>query len=333
MEIKEIRREIEELSLIVGSWVEDSAPSPIEQDVVLSKLSRLYEGVKFMDATSPKEVVAVAAPEVEEVSVEDDSIFAIDMNGVALVEQETEQEVEPEPEVVVEPEPEPEPEPEVVVEPAPEPIIEEEKEVVVEEVSRSSQGDNMLFDLDIIPKKSRHRRSVLMSLYDDDPKPVSPEKKEETQEQEVVAALQTPPVEVEPEVEPEIEPEAQDSALPHIAVGAFDMRGATSTLADSLAGNVETVADRLSNIAPREILSDRLVYRSFDELGINERYLLARDLFGDDPQQCRRMLATIGDFDNYDDAMIFIAENFTWNPEAAGTKLLLSVLEHKFNLS
>ncbi len=218
-------------------------------------------------------------------------------------------------------------EPEVVAEPEPEPEVAEEP--------TAAGGENMLFDLDALPKHSRRRRTVLMSLYDDD---------SSAQPQSVadVVAPTEPTEPTEPTAKQEEAPAAidstensarEDSSITPITVGAFSMAQAEKTVADMISGDVETVGDRLSSIAPRAVISDRLLYRSFDELGINERYLLAHELFGDDPQLCREALAKISAFDNYDDAMIYIAENFNWKPDLTGTKLLLSVLEQKFNIS
>ncbi len=370
MNIEEIRREIEELSILASSWVEGNEPALIERDIVLSKLSRLYEGVRFLTATiaevdrpvedvvvkesvvPTESVVEQVAEEVEEVEVEpqmtNESAFAFDVDAVSLVVS------EPEPVAVVEPIIEVLPV--VEIEPEPEPEVEPESEVEAE-----PKSSNMLFDIDPLPK-NRRRRSVLMSLYDDDlsasktstePTPQSVKSVEPAAEVEDKAEKLLS----EPEISPEKEASAPDSSLGSISIGSFvasapmqmptpipvpepapiptpaPIPAPMPILADTLAADVETVADRLSISAPRTIFSDYIHYRSFDELGINERYLLARDLFGDDPQLCRDMLEKIGAFDNYDDAMIFIAENFNWAPELDGAKLLLSVLENKFNIS
>ncbi len=336
MKIKDIQCEAEEFLSLISSWAEGVAPSSIEQDLALAKLMRLYESIKFSEvhvsendtidvavhvADVVEEVAEVAAPITAEVHVpasnievdvpinDNDPLFAIDMDAVSLVESAEGEEIAvEEEEVVVESEPEfaAEPEPESAIEPEPEPEAESEP-----------RNDNMLFDIDVVPKQNRHRRSVLMSLYDDDSQP-----------QEVVKAVEA--VE-EPAEKRAVEPVEEVKHAPtHMSIGSFTTP--VQTVGDSLVVDIETVADRLSNSAPRQTLSDRHVYRSFDELGINERYLLARDLFGDDPQLCREMLAIISAFDNYDDAMIYIAENFKWNPDSDGAKLILSILEHKFNI-
>ena len=38
----------------------------------------------------------------------------------------------------------------------------------------------------------------------------------------------------------------------------------------------------------------------------------------------------LNEFDNFDDCMIYIAEHFAWNPNSDGAKLMLELLERKF---
>ncbi|MFR9503168.1 MAG: hypothetical protein SNH73_01795 [Rikenellaceae bacterium] len=294
MNIDEIRREIDELSLLVAGWIPELQPSQIEKDVVLFKLRRLYDNVMFLTVSSQEADSSELPEQVSEVVVP--YVVDIDIDAVSLVE----------PEVEVAPEPEPEPEPEVEVAP-----------------QRRQDGDNLLFDIDTIPKQKR-RRSVLMSLYDDD---ASLKAKSGKITKKIVSKLTggekvTPPSE---------EPKSEDSSINPIIVG--DFTAPITTLADTYTNDVETIADRISNHTTHQTLSDAHVYRSFEELGINERYLLARDLFGDDPHLCHEVLAKIDGFDNYDDAIIYIAENFNWDPDGEATKLLLSILEHKFNIN
>ncbi|MFI3280401.1 MAG: hypothetical protein R3Y44_00360 [Rikenellaceae bacterium] len=345
MKIEDIRRQIEELSILVAAWSEDSKPSLIEQDILLSKLADLYQGVKFSsvevtEAEVEVEVEVEVEAEAEAVApisesepvahLADDSIFAIDIDGVSLVEpeeisdiqveEEMEQESplsEPKPELESEPEPEPQVEPEIITEPEPkidpEPETESESESEPDPEPEPQKCENTLFDLDVVPKQSRRRRSVLMSLYSDDvPPAVTPQSTPKTPAEEHAA-------------------EPEQVVTEPIVTGSIDRP--VQTISDTFSSNVETVADRLAIATPRVIYEDRMVYHSFDEIGINERYLLARDLFGDDPHLCHEVLTTLNAFDNYDDAMIYIAENFNWNGESEGAKLLLSVLEYKFNIS
>ena len=83
MNIKLIKSEIEKLSLILSSWESEEQISPIERDIVLDKLKKLYDLVRF-DIT-PTETTPTSTPtpateaeESEEKDVEVELIFAED---------------------------------------------------------------------------------------------------------------------------------------------------------------------------------------------------------------------------------------------------------------
>ncbi len=322
MDIREMRNEIEELMQLVEGWEQNGESIPIESDVALMKLSRLYEGIRFnlkhSTATAPtplesypkqSEILSdedvAKSEEDESLEQSEESTFAIDLDDIVLISPSIQEEPDPDPELDPEPEPEPEPE-----EPKP-----------------STPKDNVLFDIEPLqPKQSRRRRSVLMSLYNDSDATPMPRK--------VVDSVEPKPLRSSTVVSLIEEVEERREAAEDInePVVAQSVDKPILTLADTLTSSVETVADRLSVEASHPIVSDRLAYNSFKGLGINERYLLARDLFGDDSQLCNQTLETIDAFEDYNDVMIFIAENFSWNPDVEGTKLLLSILENKFNI-
>ncbi len=349
MNIQEIHHEIDELKQLVESWEQIGSIPLIESDILLAKLSRLYEGIKFMSSQPPmvaspileEEVERPDAAEEEENQSSNNIIFAIDLDEVVLdevdssnttLEEEEEEIVESQVEVVEieemeEPKPttiedEEEEEVEVEVEEpeineiTPEPQEEEptqkkqEEEVVTESPTPTIQ-DNVLFAMEpVIPKQSRRRRSVFMSLYKDEKTPTQPTVEEQIHTTSTTTQAQ--------EDQPAVTQLFGEPVL---------------TLADTLSSDIETVADKLATESPRQVVvSDKLGYSSFEELGINEQYLLARDLFNEDSSLCRDTLQTISAFDNYDDAVIYITENFNWNSESEGTKLILSVLENRFNI-
>ncbi len=184
----------------------------------------------------------------------------------------------------------------------------------------------MLFDIDVVPRQTRRRRSVLMSLYDDNTAAAKPNNPTVTPEP-------SQSLDDQKAKESEAEQALVTSTASNVSVAPIEpFEPSAPILADTLTQRVETVADRISAESTHTVISDRLGYSSFDQLGLNERYLLASELFGDDPQLCTEQLALINGFDNYDDAMIYIAENFSWQAESEGAKLLISILESKFNI-
>lgn len=107
---------------------------------------------------------------------------------------------------------------------------------------------------------------------------------------------------------------------------------AGAVLGDVINHDVQTLADRLS--APRNVASELRRSEPVADLrsavGINDRFLMIRDLFGGDGAACDRMMATLNEFQTIDDCMIYIAENYAWNPNSDGAKLLVELLERKF---
>ena len=64
--------------------------------------------------------------------------------------------------------------------------------------------------------------------------------------------------------------------------------------------------------------------------GINDKFLI-RDLFGGDAAKfCEEAIGTLNAFDDFDECMIHIAENYAWNPNSDGAKFMMELLERKF---
>ncbi len=351
MDIKSIHTEIEELLTLVVGWEQSDDISAIERDIALSKLSRLYETIRFatnseVEPTEPTEVeeslkelqTEVAEPEVQvEISTEiepesnvvDDSIFDIDIDGVSFADDEPKEEPKEEPDTETKEEPIEEPTvmiPEEVEEPAtPEVAVEEQ----INEEPEMKPTENMLFDIDIIPKRSRKRRSVLMSLYDSSTEPMSNEQIMSSDSAPQSASKSAPELISEPEIEV-VAP--QTSNEPIYSDPIISDNPQQPIVGESFATNIETVADRLASINSTTTLLDSMTYSSLLELGINEQCQIARELFNDDMDLYRNVVATIESYDSYDDVMIYIAENFDWNEDNKSVSLILSILENKFKI-
>ena len=66
-------------------------------------------------------------------------------------------------------------------------------------------------------------------------------------------------------------------------------------------------------------------------IGINDKFLLIRDLFGGDGEAYEQAIGTLNAFDDFDECMIYIAENYAWNPNSDGAKFMMELLERKFS--
>lgn len=72
------------------------------------------------------------------------------------------------------------------------------------------------------------------------------------------------------------------------------------------------------------------LYKISSQLGINDRFLLANDLFGGDISALSESLTKLDEFTNIDDVMIYIAENYKWDGDSEGAKLLYTLLQNRF---
>lgn len=112
--------------------------------------------------------------------------------------------------------------------------------------------------------------------------------------------------------------------LPHPQGGAV--------LGEVINPHMQTLADTIA--PPHDIASELRRNEPVTDLrraiGLNDKFLLIRDLFGGDAQAYERAVETLNDFDDLDDCMIFIAEHYAWNPNSDGAKLMMELLERKF---
>lgn len=128
-----------------------------------------------------------------------------------------------------------------------------------------------------------------------------------------------------PEPEEEDEPGFEEITLEPAAP-------AGTVLGDIINHDVQTLADTLA--APRDRASELRRSEPVTDLrraiGINDKFLLIRDLFGGDGEAYEKAIGVLSDCADFDDCMIYIAENYAWNPNSDGVKLLMDLLERKF---
>lgn len=311
----------------------------IERDLLLERLRGLYASVVALEAKAEEERVLDAlmglgvAGEVstEEPEIEVERIYAEPEEEVVseeiaapeepeeevvfeeVAEPVAEEETEQEPEPVAEEEPaEEEPAAYVEVESAinryigaiEEPALEEsatepEEEVATEE-EPAPEEEVEEDPLDVVEEKSGpeqidHRAAL--SLYDDD------------DDDEVVELA--PAEEAEQEAEPVVEEEPAEEEP-----AASDEQ---VTLAELLAaeGAVDVATAASSTLSLHQ------------SIGLNDKYILMRDLFAGDADYYESAISTLDEFDNLDDAMLYIHDNFRWSPNSEGARLLMELLACK----
>ena len=341
MESTKIEQRLQRISSIVKGWSSGNIPR-IERDMVLEELRHLYDAVLDYNAETPEveerpepHVVAVVESAEDDFDkdienstndIVDDFDDALDIDallGIGLSESETSEDeifqeetieeqlvVEESKEVVEEvvervveevkeetkEEPKEEPEVKPNQEPKAEPIVEPKEERVL----------GGLFDLEDIPVKAKSGRRMI-SLYGDGvPREINP--KPQTPEPEPTPVPKPEPIVVEAPKEP------QEVEQPK-RIG--DILGSKTTLADQMIKDdaPTTPFNRITDIRKA--------------MGLNDRFLMIRDLFAGDAERFEATIDTINEFDDLDECMIYIVENFKWNPDSEGAKLLVSLIERK----
>lgn len=357
MNIELIKREFEKLSTLIASWNEGESVSAIERQLALDKLTSLYELVRFggdvapAEQTAPAAVAAVPAIEPEnepaeeendEQEVEVEFIFAEDDDEENEVEEEVAEPVaipipEPTPAVVA-PEPEPTPAPQPEPEPTPEPVVEPEPTPEPEPVAPAPVAEptpapepapqpqkprkpsmESLFGSDEIQRKPRSKHQRMMSIYND-PQP----KQEKVVDISKIFDLD----------------DADDFEILVSSTPAKREQSVASTVNDLSSNDTPILADAITpkttladTIAAPAALAEELTAartRSLRQaIGINDKFLMTRDLFDGDEDAYAEAIAELDECETLDDCMIYIAENYEWNPDSEGAKFIMQLLERK----
>lgn len=290
------------LTSMVDGWKREGGFSRIERDMALEELRRLYDYILDCD-TQAEPKVAIVVPTVERVETP-----AVEEN-----EEQSEESVEDGHSDVgdafddaldidailgitaddIAPEPAPEPTPE----PAPEPKL-----------------GGGLFDIEDIPVRTKSGRKMI-ALYNTPTTPAEPIA------EEVVPEYVAEPEAVAPETAAETPSEPVRPAEPAAAE-------APKRLADVLGSGVKVLGDKM---AAEETATPQFnrISDLRKAIGLNDKFLMIRDLFGGDAARYEDTIDTLNEFDDLDECMIYIVENFRWNPDSEGAKLLVSLLERK----
>ena len=370
MNIEFIKSEIKRLSLIVESWSEGNAIPAVERDLALDKIKSLYDELRFGElegvvAEPPATIIPPVKEDktedvVEEESVEKDVevefIFAEEdeedeEDAVEYVEEDESTEAEstemvinidmPEIEPVAETAEEEQPvavvEPTVVAEPEPieesSPVVEEvkvEKKAPVAEKHKTVASLNSLFGADEPRREPRSKHQRMMSIYNNEAKA------EKVVDISKIFDMDDDDSDVEISTIPTPKPQKRVSRVVELdnepaknVESIADVK--TVTLADAMAQNSTTLADTIAAPAALgEEINNSHIKSLRKAIGINDKFLMIRDLFGGDGDVYEQTLDALDEFDSFDDCLLYIAENHPeWNPDSEGAKFLTQLLERK----
>lgn len=197
-------------------------------------------------------------------------------------------------------------------------------------------AENSLFDLGELTVQRRESRRVIMSLYDEDAvQPVRTKRRPSRPERSAEASQEPSRAKVEEDERAVSQgTDVQDrrvDALEAEKPASFVAGTRPAVLGEVIKGEVHTFADTIP--PPVDIATEIARGGPLGDLraglGVNDRFLLLRDLFDGDQEAFDRTMERLNEFDDLDDCMIYIAENFTWNPNSDGAKYLTELLERK----
>lgn len=184
-------------------------------------------------------------------------------------------------------------------------------------------------------RRHRHKQRILMSLYD------LPEERSRREDAEFPALRAEARVASAAGEEPEFPvgggdpgrasesetPVLRPEGIVEMAESRPTVLGETihaceRTLGDELAAPMHDMASELARNEPVEDLRRAV--------GLNDRFLLIRDLFDGDAGAYERTLGVLNEQESLDDCLIYIAEHHSWNASSDGARLLMELLERKY---
>lgn len=292
----------------------------IERDLLLESLRRMYTSVLSIDTVAEEEKVidALLGLPKEFFEPSDEEMYGCppaDFKEIIPEEEVAEEPITtPIEEEVAEPTAEPEP-------------IEEEKEDIAEVAEAAeTQPDSQ-------PESDEIDHEALISLYDDDDEEepaVEEESTEEIASKEPEVAEEEQLIEEEPIIEVEQEEEEPVVEEEEEPITMEEEESQSVVLGDVLSADQPTLADNLAEQIVTDVataVGSNLSLRQ--TIAINDKFILLRDLFGGNNDYYEAAIEKLDSFDNLDEAMLYIYDNFHWNPNSEGARLLMELLARK----
>ena len=174
-------------------------------------------------------------------------------------------------------------------------------------------------------RSSRKMISLYTSPFAAETKPKAEEPKVEP------VAKQEPKAEPTIVPEPKVEAKPEPAPVPTPAPAPAPVAQPTAEpvrLGDVLGGKTTTLADKMADDSAPTAAFNRITDLR-KAIGLNDKFLMIRDLFDGDAARYEDTITTLNEFDDLDECMIYIVENFVWNPDSEGAKLLVSLIERK----
>lgn len=369
MNIKHLKEELERLSIIINGWDEDKDVDALEQDMALDRLKNLYSEIRFSSSSAKDEVTepkpftapipvaeeSVKEPEEEETEQEVEVEFIFDEEDVEFPQEDEEQPLEEQAEespaeeaidnevdddnffgddAAPAQEEEQTPEPVQEEEPATEPTQEPVTEEVTPHEAPVVMG-NLFGDAEPARKAPRTKHQRMMSIYSDTEESAPQEKSVDISKIFELDDIEVESAEPAPEPQSvviEINEEEDKATVAEPLIKANINEERTTILADVISPAAPTIAD---SIAAPTALADEIEHSAIrslsDGIGINDKFLMIRDLFDGNSAEYERVIKELDAMESFDDCMIYIVENYSWNPDSDGAKFIMKLLERKLS--
>lgn len=379
MDLKTVRRNLIQAVELVEGWTTQSEVSAVERDLVLDKIRKAYDAIRFggvaheQSLARPKAVAVAPIPQPAEQPVEKptepESATESESSDEPEVEfefivyegEEGDEGDESEGESVenegnegegekysddetdadlsdgeysdVEPADEEESDEEEPTEPIAEPIVPSEPTEEPTAPARPQNIEQSLFGGEDSAWRRPRRRSVIMSLYDTDPQPSKTE-------QSAMPVEPQPQPATEPQAQPAIKP--QPTATEHpvaaeerpapvqyaVAPKPLEEIDAEAVLGEVLMADIHTLGDTLSH-AP-SVADTAPVKTLRGAISVADKFMIVRELFDGNEPAFEHAIETLDAIDDFDDCMVHIVENYSWRTSSEGAKLIIDLLQRKF---
>ena len=299
---------------------EEEEEQPSATDIIAETVANALAGASVAEAFAEPTPEEPSAPEVIVVEpVKEEQKIIVEP---APIEVEIPHEEAP---VVI-----PEPEPVVIPEekPAEAPI---EKPIEAKPANEPVREMNSLFNMDEVRRQPRSKHQRMMSIYNNsEPKQEKVVDISKIFNIDIDEPAEVAPVEVKPAEKPIAEPVAKPKPV-EIPVAKPIVEEKPQTLADAIPAP-QTLADVIAApTALAEEINHARVRSLRDGIGLNDKFLMIRDLFDGDGEAYEEAINALDEMETLDDCMIHIIENYAWNPDSEGSKFIMQLLERKLS--
>ncbi len=329
--------EVIDLSDIFGGSSDDE--EEVEQAIVEQTIEEVAEPEPEIEEQSDEEEVAEQPAEieeqVEEIEEVEEEVESVETEVAKSAETVVEQCAEAAEQLsAIEEE-----QPTAIEEQPAEAEVEQQPAETVEEQPKSEQAS--LFDMEIVrrPRSSSGRR-VIMSLYGEPAAPAPREKREEKPVEKFVESTSTiEPISPEPIAEPTPTPDvasvdeqtsenvvAEVTVAERIAAAQYD---GSQVLGDVIGAGTTTLAEAVAASQPtvHTVQNDR-VNSLRNSIGINDRFIMIRDLFGGDGAAFDRAMDELDAFEDFNECLVYMS-TYRWNPNSDGARMLMDLVTRK----